>query len=437
MTRKTQNTVKVDRFAFEALTAYLESKRMLYGWWVCLGLLAGGLGAMTFSRELNYRWWIVPIYLAIVLGLKRGLMHIARRLFPGESWWVATNVFPPAFLLASLGPAVSGLTSWRVFAIPFVIGIGFLIGLLHSAFRVVFVQDHFTWIWSNSALGAVLGVVGWVLVQALAPLTLGRAAGYGATIGLLYILLSTLLLEYMWNATSALAQRALLSADKHGEFIEAFSYLDTALSLEPHNASLYALRAEIYCKQGDLERAHAEVEHALSLDTHSPEANVMRANLLLAAQDFDAAIATYDEVIAKHANFYPAYLNRARAHSLKGNFDRAWDNCNRAARLAQDRALVQVTYGDINYRMGNYDEALQDCDQTIGTSTITPVAWAMALVIRAKCQIIKGEYEAAAVNLKAVLMTPFDAAVRKEAEEILRSLPDATEEQVGTQHEAV
>ena len=437
MSSESVNTGRVDRLSQEALTVFLESKGTLYAWWVCLGTLAGALGTIAFTPELNTRWWILPIYPALVFGIKRGLMFVARQVFPGESWWLATNVFLPAFLLAALAPAVSALTSWRIVAIPFVIVIGFFIGLLHSAFRLVFVRAYFAWVWSGAALGAVTAVAGWLLLRTFGPLTLVTAAVIGAAIGLLYIMLTTLLLEYVWDAASSLAQQGILAVDKYGEFVQGLSYMDYALTLEPDNAKLYAARAEVYFKQGDLERAHADVKHALGLDGGNPEARVMRANLLVEAGELDRAIATYDEVIADKANFYPAYLHRARAHSLKGNFDRAWDDCDQAARLAEDDALVQVTYAGINYRMGNYDAAMEACDRTLTTKTVTPVAWAMALVIRGKCQVIQGNDVLAAANFNSVLSRSFDWAVIREAEEALRALPTTPEENAATQHEAV
>jgi hypothetical protein len=78
MSREKVNLVKVDRFGREALTVFLESKRTLYAWCVCLGTLAGALGAVTFSGEINTQWWILPVYLALVFGIKRGLMQVAR-----------------------------------------------------------------------------------------------------------------------------------------------------------------------------------------------------------------------------------------------------------------------------------------------------------------------------------------------------------------------
>ena len=437
MSRESVNIVKADRFGLEALTAFLESKRTIYAWWVCLGTFAGALGAITFSPELHTRWWILPIYLAVVLGIKRGLMLVARRVFPGDSWWVATNVFLPTFLLAFLGPAVSAITSWRIVAIPLVIVVSFFTALLHSGLRPVFVRDQLAWVYSGTALGVVMAVAGWLVFSRFGPFTLLTAAVIGAAIGLLYILLTTLVLEYMWNAASSLAQRGMLSVDKHGEFAQGLSYMEHAISLDPNNAGVYASRAEVYFKQGDLERAHADVEHALSIDARNPEARVMRANLLVEAGDLDSAIAIYDQVIADKDYFYPAYLNRARAHALKGNFDRALYDCNRASKMYEDTALAQVTNARIHYLMGNYDSAVESCNTTMTTKTITPVAWAMALVIRGKCQMTKGNYEHAAADFNHVLTTSFDWAVIREAEEAMRALRTAIEENAATQNEAV
>lgn len=431
------NIVKVDRFGQEALTVLLESKRSLYAWWVCLGTLGGALGAITFSLELNTRWWILPIYLTLVFGIKRGLMHVARRVFPGDSWWVATNVFLPAFLLACLGPAVSALTSWRIVALPLVIVIGLFIALLHSGFRPVFVRDQLACIWSGGALGAVTAVAGWLLLGAFGSLTLPTAAFIGSAIGLLYILLTTLLLEYWWDPASSLAQHGMLTVDKHGEFIQGLVYINRAIALEPNKANLYAKRAEVYFKQGDLERAHADLKHALSLDARDPDARVLRGNLLVEEGDVDGAIAVYDNVIADKTFFYPAYLNRARAHSLKGDFDRAWTDCHRAAKLAEDVALPQATIARIHYQMGNYDAALESANHTLTTRTVTPVAWAMALVIRGKCHMKKGNHKLAATDFNLVLSGSLDVAVIREAEEALRALPASTDGTSDTHHEAV
>jgi tetratricopeptide (TPR) repeat protein len=365
-------------------------------------------------------------------------MLVARRVFPGDSWWLATNVFLPTFLIACLAPAVSAITSWRIIAIPLVIVIGFFTALLHTALRPVFVKDQLAWCFAGGALGAIIAVVGWFLFSRFGPLTLVTAAVIGAALGLVYILLTTLLLEYMWNAASALAQRGMLAVDKHGEFTQGLQYMEHAISLDPNNAGVYASRAEVYFKQGDLERAHADVKHALTIDARNPEARVMRANLLVESGDLDSAIAIYDQVIAdKDDYFYPAYLNRARAHALKGNFDHALNDCNRAAKMHEDTALAQVTNARIHYLMGNYDSAMESCNTTMTTNTVTPVAWAMALVIRGKCQMIKGNYDHAAADFNNVLAGSFDWAVIREAEEAMRALPTATDENAATQNEAV
>ena len=438
MSRESVNIVKTDRFGLESLTIFLESKRTFYAWWVCLGTLGGALGAITFNPELHTRWWILPIYLALVLGLKRGLMLVARRVFPGDSWWLATNVFLPAFVLACLGSAVSAITSWKIVAIPLVIVVSFFTALLHAGLRPVFVRDQLAWAYSGAALGVVIAVAGWLVFSRFGPLTLVTAAVIGAAIGLVYILLTTLVLEYMLNPASSLAQRGMLAVDKHGEFTQGLQYMEHALSLDPNNAGVYASRAEIYFKQGDLEQAHADVNHALTIDARNPEARVMRANLLVEAGDLDSAIAIYDQVIAdKDDYFYPAQLNRARAHALKGDFDRALYDCNRASKMYEDTAMAQVTNARIHYLMGNYDSAMESCNTTMTTKTVTPVAWAMALVIRGKCQMTKGNYEHAAADFNHVLTTSVHWTAIREAEEAMRALRTATDENAETQNEAV
>jgi hypothetical protein len=87
--------------------------------------------------------------------------------------------------------------------------------------------------------------------------------------------------------------------------------------------------------------------------------------------------------------------------------------------------------------MGNYDSAMESCAHTMTISTVTPVAWAMALVIRGKCQMIKGNYELAAADFNAVLTGSFERTVIREAEEALRALPTSTEGNGATQYDPV
>src|SRR5215216_6036064 len=131
MRRERVNPVRVQVFGQEALAVFLESKWTVYGWWVMLGTIAGTLGATAFSPELESPWWVLPVYFAVVFGIKRGFMLLARRVFPGDSWWQVTNVFLPAFLIACLPPATVVWTSRTIVALPVVAFAGFVIAFQH------------------------------------------------------------------------------------------------------------------------------------------------------------------------------------------------------------------------------------------------------------------------------------------------------------------
>lgn len=415
------NIVKTELFGQEALAVFLQSKWTLYGWWIMQGIIGGALGGIAFNPQLSSPWWILPAYFAGVFAIKRAFMILARRVFPGDSWWQATNVFLPAFLIACLPPAISALTSRTIVALPVVIVGSFAIGFLHTAFRTVFVRDQVAWVWAAAPLATAAAVTGWLLLPT-APLTLSNAIVIGAVVACLYILLTTILLELMWDATAALRQRGTLAVDKHEEFAEGLALHKRALDLEPDNPKLYAARADIYLKQGDIDRAKADIEQALALDARCPEARVLRANLMAEAGELDKAIAEYDQLVNYKWGFYPAYLNRARAYSLKGDYDRAFADYDRSAKLGDDAALSLANRADTYYRMGNYDQAITDCDQTISLSTLTPIAWVMALITRGKCHLAKGERELAARDFKEALNRTSNATLLNQAEEGLRAL---------------
>ena len=149
---------------------------------------------------------------------------------------------------------------------------------------------------------------------------------------------------------------------------------------------------------------------------------MLRANLLVEAGDLDRAIAEYNQLVNYKWGFYPAYLNRARAYSLRGDFDRAFADYHRSAKLGDDAALTLANRADTYYRMGNYDQAITDCDQTMSLTTLTPIAWVMALITRGKCHLAKGERELAASDFREALNRTSNAPLLKEAEEGLRTI---------------
>ena len=414
----------------ENLAAFQESRRSIYGGWMIVGISGGVLGAVAFGPQLNSPWWVFAAYLAAVAATKKAFVKLARRVFPGFAWWNVTSVFLPTFLIACLPLAVQSLTSRAWIALPLIAIGSFIVGFVHTLFRIVFVRNHIAWAWAGAPCAAAAGVTGALLLRtvALSPQSIASLAIVGAIVGALYMLLTILLLEWMWDEAAHFAGLGTAYADKKENFAEAIALYDRAIGLKPNDAKLYAGRADVYVKGGDVSRAMVDIKKALALDSQCVKARLTCAALLTEAGDGDGAIAEYDEIIRRKPFDAVALVNRGRALSAKGEFERALADFNLSRGLGDDDAMTFAGRAEAYHKMGNYEQAISDCDRTLATGTMTPVAWAIAFLVRGKCYAAKGERERAASDFWEALQRTFSQPLISEAEECLRALESESSE---------
>jgi tetratricopeptide (TPR) repeat protein len=421
----TQRNIVVQRiFIQELASLYEQSRWTIYGWWMVMGTAGGAFAGFMFSPLLESPWWLLPVYIAVVYAFKKATMKLAEWFFAQEFWWQATNGFFTTFLFACLACVVWLGTSSVWISLPLIILVSFLIGLTHNLYRAVFVRNQFAWWYSAPLFAPLATVAGWLLLQTqtLDPANPAATAIAGGVIGFLYFFLTTILLRLMWDVSAAHSKLGTIYVDKHEEFQEALALHRGAIVLEPNNPKLYAARADTYHKQGGIDRARADIEHALALDPQCAEARVLRAVFMAEAGDVDRAIAEYDQVLSYKRFFYPAFLNRARAYSQKADYERALEDYAHAARFGPDAALSLAYRADTRYKMGNYDDAIADCDRVIATKTMTCVAYPMVLITRGKCYLAKGEEELGFNDLWSGIQRTGLPVLVNEAEAALRTL---------------
>ena len=423
-----QNAVSQRTYAQEFAYLYEHFRWTIYASWLVLGTAGGAFAGFMFSPLLDSPWWLLPAYVAAVYVLKRATTRLAEWYFAPDFWWQVTSTFFAAFLLTCIACVVWLLTSWFWIGLPIVIVVSFVIGLFHNLFRIVFVRAQFAW-WYSAPLCAVFATVsGWFLLRSneIAPDNPFATAIAGATIGFLYPLLATILLRLMWDVSAANSKLATIYVDKDEDFQEALVLHRNAIALNPDDAKLYAARANTYLWQGEIDRAKADIEHALALDPQCAEARVLRAELIADEGDVDRAIAEYDEILKHKPGFYIAHLNRARAYTQRKDFGRALDDYARAAPLGDDPAMALAYRADTFYRMGNYDDAIADCDQVIENQTMTCVAYAMVLITRGKCYLAKGEEERGVYDIWSGLGRTNLPVLVREGEDALRAVGNET-----------
>ena len=362
----------------ETLAVCQDSKWTLFGWWLLMAATGGALGGIAFSPRLTSPWWLLPIYLAAVVVIRRVLWKLAKRVFPESVAIEVATMFFATFILACLTPGIHLLTSRKIVVVPVIVFGSLVTGLMHVCFRFIFVRSPLAWAYAAALCATIATLIGWLLFRPEAAADMTFAAGLGVMIGIVYLLLTTALMILMWDPSASHSSYATATLDKEGEFETALELHDQAIAMTPEDPKLYAARADTYIKLGDVESARVDITHALSLDEKCVEARLLRADLMTEEGDLDGAIAEYDQLVDHKWGYQPAYLSRARAYSAKGNYERALADYDQSRKIADDAALTFAHRARTYFQMGDYDRAISDCDQTLSRETMTPIAWIMA-----------------------------------------------------------
>lgn len=430
-----RNTITDSVMIGETLAVFQDSKWTIFGWWVLMAATGGALGGIAFSPRLLSPWWLLPIYLTAVVVIRKALWKLVQRVFPQNVAMEVMTMFFATFVLACLTPGISLLASRKIVMVPVIVIASLATGLLHTVFRVVFVRDALAWAYAAASCAPIATIAGWLLFRPEIAANMTFAAGLGAVVGLVYMLLTAILLALMWDPSASHAAFATATLDKEGEVETALELHEQAIAMRPEDPKLYAARADTYIKIGDVERARADIAHALTLDAKCAEARILRADLMAEEGELDGAIAEYDQLVHHKWGYQPAYLGRARAYSAKGDYDRALADYEDARKLGEDAALTFAHRAETYYRMGDYDRAIAECDRTLETQTMTPIAWAMALLTRGKSYAAKGEDQLAANDFTVVLESPYNPTLLKQAEDALQAIESRAQQTSPTDSE--
>jgi Flp pilus assembly protein TadD len=181
---------------------------------------------------------------------------------------------------------------------------------------------------------------------------------------------------------------------QRGNVAEAQNYLQALLDEAPEDPSLRFLQAAIAAASGDLETAEEEyrsliadgeggerawrelirvlnqtgqmdeaeqaLEEGLAARPESPELLWMRATLLEREGDFEGAIAIYEDLYDRNSSVSVIANNLASLLSTMRDDEESLERSARIARRLRGTEFppYQDTYGWIQYRLGNLDEAL-------------------------------------------------------------------------------
>lgn len=150
-----------------------------------------------------------------------------------------------------------------------------------------------------------------------------------------------------------------------GEYFEAISDYDMAISRNPANAKTYHYRGEAKAKLGQYAAAILDYDKAISLDPDAIYAYNSRGWTKYMLGQHAAAIADYDTAIIIDSFSAYLYSNRARVKANWGKYDAAIADHDTAVRLAPNAAYTYKWRGWTKYRQGRYFTAITDYDSAI------------------------------------------------------------------------
>lgn len=97
----------------------------------------------------------------------------------------------------------------------------------------------------------------------------------------------------------------------------------TAIASDPKEARQYAIRADAYWRQGEIEQAIADYTKAIELDPRYARAYFGRGLIYHNQEKLEEAVAEYSKAIEVDPAFASAYNNRALIYRKRGDTDLA------------------------------------------------------------------------------------------------------------------
>ena len=131
-----------------------------------------------------------------------------------------------------------------------------------------------------------------------------------------------------------------------GRLTEAIRDYDKAVELNPHYVQAYESRGIAYGQSGCLAQAMQDFDKAIALNPDYAEAYYNRGNVYLDTDQLSEAIRDYDKAIALKPDFAIAYYNRAVAHYEVKAYDKARADLKMFVRLGgQPEAELLKAFG--------------------------------------------------------------------------------------------
>lgn len=132
-----------------------------------------------------------------------------------------------------------------------------------------------------------------------------------------------------------------------------------AIALKPNYATSHQWYAEYLTAMGRFDEAIREANRALELDRHSPIVNAALGTVLYFSRRYDEAIRQYRRTIKKSPDFIRTHFRLARVLIQKNRFAEAIKECQEGIKLSGNETREIAQLGQAYAAAGKESEALQ------------------------------------------------------------------------------
>lgn len=150
-----------------------------------------------------------------------------------------------------------------------------------------------------------------------------------------------------------------------GEFDEALSDVDRALSIAPDDIDSYSVRIGVYYEQGDLAKAISDATEIVKRKPSDDDAFAARANLLHEVGNYEGAMADVSKAISIHPGNPEYFLLKGLILRDQGQIEDALEAVRGALSLDPQSVGGLKLRGKLHLESANYQGAVDDLTRAI------------------------------------------------------------------------
>jgi tetratricopeptide (TPR) repeat protein len=176
---------------------------------------------------------------------------------------------------------------------------------------------------------------------------------------------------------TALRQRGQAHLYDRDDFVAALADYEAALKIDPNNAATHEYIGNLYSRKSDYAKAESSFNKVVELAPFYTSGYAGRAGIYIAMKDYDRALADLDKVVAINAknesnkdwsySVAIGYADRCQLRGLRGEYDLALEDCNKALSFEPTYDSALVNRGEIYTYKKDFTRALADLNAAVET----------------------------------------------------------------------